>query len=170
VLSGHSQGSLITAATVWFLGHNQQAYLDNLEQLRVITYGSQLQWAYPRLFPTYIGYTRLREINTLVKTGWYNLHRWTDPLGGPVLAYLDKPPRRRYSGQYPADNWKPSMAAQCHRQRRWTSVTTRLCGSSRSATKSTDYATRCGLIRQRTTPAPSSSATADTTKMPDTVT
>jgi hypothetical protein len=106
VLSGHSQGSLITAATVWFLGHNQQAYLDNLEQLRVITYGSQLQWAYPRLFPTYIGYTRLREINTLVKTGWYNLHRWTDPLGGPVLAYLDKPPRRRYSGQYPAGNWK----------------------------------------------------------------
>jgi hypothetical protein len=39
----------------------------------LLTHGSQLMWASPRFFPALDGRRR-------------NLHRWTDPLGGPVLA------------------------------------------------------------------------------------
>jgi hypothetical protein len=101
VLSGHSQGSLIVAATTWYLVQNStpdpdardvgdataEAARATSRKLRLITYGSQLMWAYPRLFPAFIGHQRLVDIFGAVDGRWYNLHRWTDPLGAPVLAH-----------------------------------------------------------------------------------
>ncbi|WP_405733987.1 hypothetical protein OG607_38725 [Streptomyces sp. NBC_01537] len=84
VLSGHSQGSLICAATAMLLGRDTPSPLP---RLALLTHGSQLMWAYPRLFPAYAGHRRLRELYEAGLDGrWRNLHRWTDPLGGPVLA------------------------------------------------------------------------------------
>ncbi|MEU6141940.1 hypothetical protein ABZ848_16435 [Streptomyces sp. NPDC047081] len=82
VLSGHSQGSLICAAAVL-------ATPDKARQrLALLTYGSQLMWAYSRLFPAHVGYDTLKDLYAVkLKDRWYNLHRWTDPIGGPVLAY-----------------------------------------------------------------------------------
>ena len=102
VLSGHSQGSVITTAACAVL--DEQARESELggpgdwlapgkaaatvERLHMVTYGSQLQFAYPRLFPTYLGYFRLKWIyDRALKRRWRNFYRWTDPLGGPVLSW-----------------------------------------------------------------------------------
>ncbi|HZA83343.1 MAG TPA: hypothetical protein VFC13_18055 [Actinomycetes bacterium] len=105
VLSGHSQGSVITAAACAVLAHQAEhgaedraaadgSSLDansaagTLARLRMVTYGSQLQFIYARLFPTYVGFERLRSVYADALGGrWRHLYRWTDPLGGPVLSW-----------------------------------------------------------------------------------
>ncbi len=121
VLSGHSQGSLICAAAVAVVDveradgrHGPGEFLPAataraaLPKLRLVTYGSQLQWAYARLFPCYIGHATIRRLHTeVLGERWRNLFRWTDPLGGPVLAWPesgtpapsgDDPPWTRLDG------------------------------------------------------------------------
>jgi len=105
VLSGHSQGGVIAVAACAVLG--EQADNDDdlphredgsgldpataretLDRLALATYGSQLQFIYARLFPSYLGFQRLRQLYTDVMGGqWRNAYRWTDPLGGPVLSW-----------------------------------------------------------------------------------
>ncbi|MFF3429758.1 hypothetical protein [Streptomyces sp. NPDC002602] len=82
VLSGHSQGSLICVAAVLCVGET------NRGRTALVTHGSQLMFAYARLFPEYVGHTTLADLYTEKLGGrWRNLHRWSDPIGGPVLAY-----------------------------------------------------------------------------------
>ena len=62
----------------------------------MITYGSQLQFIYARLFPSYFGYALVHKMfKEMLKTRWLNVYRWTDPLGGPVLSWptLGQTPR-----------------------------------------------------------------------------
>jgi hypothetical protein len=105
VLSGHSQGSVITVAACAVLQHQAERSEDHpaaadgssldpasagktLARLRMATYGSQLQFIYARLFPTYVGFARLRSIYSRALQGrWQHLYRWTDPLGAPVLSW-----------------------------------------------------------------------------------
>ena len=106
VLSGHSQGSLICAASVAvldFLAAPTEADVPRptgpwltqvrcqhaMSRLGLITYGSQLQFLYARLFPTYFGYGRVSWIRrrALGDGRWRSLYRWTDPLGAPVLSW-----------------------------------------------------------------------------------
>jgi hypothetical protein len=101
VLSGHSQGSVITAAACAVLDEQARSGTDDsgdwigkskaaatVARLHMVTYGSQLQFIYPRLFPTYLGYFRLKWIYEKALEGrWRSLYRWTDPLGGPVLSW-----------------------------------------------------------------------------------
>jgi hypothetical protein len=104
VLSGHSQGSVVCIATVLLLAHERttedtsgHCYIktdeaeNTVRQLRLVTYGSQLQWAFARLFPRYLGYAELRSAYEILGGCWRNVHRWTDPLGGPVLAWQSVP-------------------------------------------------------------------------------
>jgi hypothetical protein len=86
VLSGHSQGSVVCVAAALLLDGDEQA--PN-KQLRLITYGSQLQWAFARLFPRYLGFDELKCVHTKLRGLWWNVHRWTDPLGGHVLVWPD---------------------------------------------------------------------------------
>jgi hypothetical protein len=82
VLSGHSQGSLICVAAVLAMKERDR------RRVALLTYGSQLMWAYTRLFPAYVGHHVLADVyQEKLPERWYNLHRWTDPLGGPVLAH-----------------------------------------------------------------------------------
>lgn len=98
VLSGHSQGSLVSAATVCYLSAVESKTV--MSKVCLLTYGSQLQWAFPRLFPAYIGHSKLVEVlHTQLGGRWYNLHRWTDPLGSVVLAYPLEPAKRGFTGQ-----------------------------------------------------------------------
>jgi hypothetical protein len=104
VLSGHSQGSVITVGACAVLAHQAEhggqdrgqgdgSSLDaastaaTLARLRMVTYGSQLQFIYARLFPTYVGFSRLRSVYAALGGRWRHLYRWTDPLGGPVLSW-----------------------------------------------------------------------------------
>jgi hypothetical protein len=102
VLSGHSQGSVLVAATVLQLQAHQQA------GVALVTYGSPLRRLYARLFPSYVDDALLARVGAAVsgqagsldasrprpaqpggfdqRARWVNLWRDTDPIGGPVNA------------------------------------------------------------------------------------
>ena len=101
VLSGHSQGSVITAAACAVLAEQSgragstddgddldvRPSTETLGKLHMITYGSQLQFLYARFFPSYFGYASLTGVHRRLGGRWRSIYRWTDPLGGPVLAW-----------------------------------------------------------------------------------
>ncbi|WP_432753699.1 hypothetical protein ACE1OA_30730 [Streptomyces sp. JL2001] len=77
VISGHSQGSVLAAAAVWQLPPATR------RRVALLTYGSPLERLYGRWFPAYFGPGPLRGLHRTVHC-WSNLHRATDPIGGPV--------------------------------------------------------------------------------------
>ncbi|MGW0121789.1 hypothetical protein [Streptomyces sp. NPDC003327] len=77
VISGHSQGSVLAAAAVWQLPPAHRG------RVALLTYGSPLERLYGRWFPAYFGPEALRGLHRTVHC-WSNLHRPTDPIGGPV--------------------------------------------------------------------------------------
>ncbi|MER6476644.1 hypothetical protein [Streptomyces filamentosus] len=77
VISGHSQGSVLAAAAVWQLPSATRA------RVALLTYGSPLERLYGRWFPAYFGPEALSGLHRAVHC-WTNLHRATDPIGGPV--------------------------------------------------------------------------------------
>ncbi|MEV0218827.1 hypothetical protein [Streptomyces sp. NPDC050704] len=84
VLSGHSQGSLICVAAALTVTPGAR------ERLALVTHGSQLMWAYARLFPAYVGHATLNGLYRQLSPRWRNLHRWSDYIGGPVLAHPER--------------------------------------------------------------------------------
>ena len=79
VLSGHSQGSVLAAATVL---HLRQSAAGRVE---LLTHGSPLRRLYSRFFPAYLGPEALRAVRERVGGRWRNLYRETDPIGSWVL-------------------------------------------------------------------------------------
>ncbi|GAA4791231.1 hypothetical protein [Streptomyces ziwulingensis] len=77
VLSGHSQGSVLAAAAAWQLEPSVRA------RVALLTYGSPLERLYGRWFPAHFGPAALAGLHREVDC-WRNLHRATDPIGGPV--------------------------------------------------------------------------------------
>jgi hypothetical protein len=86
IVSAHSQGSVIAATLV--------LQLDEPARRRVglLTYGSPAARLYGRFFPAYFGSDALRAVEQAVTsghgTGWCNLYRLTDPIGGPVRVLV----------------------------------------------------------------------------------
>ncbi len=146
VVSGHSQGSLISVGAIAVLDYlgwpsadppvsrTEAAAADDgpvaaaapvfdspglpwlhpararsvLPRLSLVTYGSQLQFLYGRMFPTYFGYGRMswlylqalrrtsgsEPLPPTAESRWRNVYRWTDPLGAPALSWpagVDRP-------------------------------------------------------------------------------
>jgi hypothetical protein len=81
VLSAHSQGSLIAFATLLWLSEAERS------RVALVTYGSQLQVAFPRGFPAYVDFRLLRLVRASLGNRWINLYRETDPIAGPVLSW-----------------------------------------------------------------------------------
>ncbi|HEY3530246.1 MAG TPA: hypothetical protein VGK78_13960 [Nocardioides sp.] len=81
VVSAHSQGSLIAFATMLWLGSADR------ERTALVTYGSQLQVAYPRGFPSYVDRALVERVQAALGHRWINLYRETDPIAGPVLSW-----------------------------------------------------------------------------------
>ncbi|GAA2210818.1 hypothetical protein GCM10009850_062770 [Nonomuraea monospora] len=81
VLSGHSQGSVITAALVLQLDPAQRA------RVRLLTHGSPLRRLYTAFFPAYFGDAGLNAVRERV--AWCNLYRLSDPIGGPAFRRVD---------------------------------------------------------------------------------
>ncbi len=77
VLSGHSQGSVLAAAAAWQLEPSVRV------RVALLTYGSPLERLYGRWFPAYFGPAALSSLHREVAC-WRNLHRLTDPIGGPI--------------------------------------------------------------------------------------
>ncbi|MFI1760964.1 hypothetical protein ACH41H_02650 [Streptomyces sp. NPDC020800] len=77
VLSGHSQGSVLATAAAWQLTPSVRG------RVALLTYGSPLERLYGRWFPAHFGPDALIALHRDVAC-WRNLHRRTDPIGGPV--------------------------------------------------------------------------------------
>ncbi|MET7475670.1 hypothetical protein ABZT17_15080 [Streptomyces sp. NPDC005648] len=77
VISGHSQGSVLAAAAAWQLEPSVR------KRVALLTYGSPLERLYGRWFPAHFGPAALSSLHHEVDC-WRNLHRLTDPIGGPV--------------------------------------------------------------------------------------
>lgn len=85
VVAAHSQGSLLAfSALLW---------LTPAERSRVglVTFGSQLQVAFPRAFPAYVNVVAIRSLLVVLEGRWVNLYRDTDAIAGPVLSYDHTP-------------------------------------------------------------------------------
>jgi hypothetical protein len=85
VLSAHSQGSLIAFATILWLGEEER------RRVALVSYGSQLQVAFPRGFPAYVDIGLLGRVREALGGRWVNLYRETDPIAGPVLSWDREP-------------------------------------------------------------------------------
>ncbi|MFI5955980.1 hypothetical protein [Cryptosporangium sp. NPDC051539] len=79
VVSGHSQGSVLAAATLLKLPAAQA------ERVALLTHGSPLQRLYGRFFPAYFDAAELEALAGRLPR-WRNLWRETDPIGGPIAA------------------------------------------------------------------------------------
>ncbi|MGW2750152.1 hypothetical protein ACWC4E_04305 [Streptomyces sp. NPDC001273] len=85
VLSGHSQGSVLAAAAAWQLPPATR------RRVALLTYGSPLERLYGRWFPAHFGPEALGFLHQEVDC-WRNLHRRTDPIGGPMRLPGDDGP------------------------------------------------------------------------------
>jgi pimeloyl-ACP methyl ester carboxylesterase len=96
ILAGHSQGSTIAAATV------RQLPPERRERVFLLTFGTQLNRLYGRVFPAFFGPAQLARLaRDLGPPGtvprWRNFFRRTDPMGFPVEVQtqtwsVDAPP------------------------------------------------------------------------------
>ncbi|MEV0001570.1 hypothetical protein AB0H28_04690 [Micromonospora sp. NPDC050980] len=80
IISGHSHGSVLAAATIL------QLPPDVLARVALLTHGSPLGRVYARLYPAYLGRRVLCETGERLHWRWRNLWRDTDPVSGPVFT------------------------------------------------------------------------------------
>jgi hypothetical protein len=79
VLSAHSQGSIIAAATLL------QKDVDS-RQVALLTFGCPLRRLYGRNFPAYFGKHTMESLAAKQERQWLNLWATTDPIGSWVLT------------------------------------------------------------------------------------
>ncbi|MFC7743022.1 hypothetical protein ACFQXA_21785 [Nocardiopsis composta] len=136
LLSGHSQGSVLAAATVWQLPPRCRP------RVALITHGSPLHRLYARYFPAHFGPAALADVERRVAY-WRNLWRCTDAIGGRCT------PRRAARGRWASPSRCPIRAATtCSRAR----PSTRRCWATPSTcwTRPTPRrpSARCGCCYQ----------------------
>jgi hypothetical protein len=123
VLAGHSQGSVISAATIFQLRtidstveHDRTLPGGTLARIAFLSFGCVIRRLYGRYFPVYFGPARLRELQECLSVDaasslqprWRNLWRYTDYLGGQITTG----PPFRTPGQPAAD---PEVSWEWHR-------------------------------------------------------
>lgn len=81
VVAAHSQGSLIAFAAMLWLSD------EDAKRVGLLTFGSQLQVAFPRAFTAYVNVGLISAVYDQLDGRWVNLYRETDPIAGPVLSW-----------------------------------------------------------------------------------
>ena len=113
MVTAHSQGCVVAAATVAWLGARQSPTDD----VYLVTHGNPLGRLYQRAFPGYWGNGMLRYLRSRLKggeaAGWLNLHRITDPIGDQIFTGTDESVRQPPTPGYPAgDEHLPDPATR----------------------------------------------------------
>lgn len=85
VLCGHSQGSLLMYSTAYQVIRLRRKTCAH--RISLLTYGSQLKWAYGRAFPNVLDFHSHRGLLEELGKRWMNMARLTDLLGDMVLAW-----------------------------------------------------------------------------------
>lgn len=85
VLCGHSQGSLLMYSTAYQVIRLRRETCAH--RISLLTYGSQLKWAYGRAFPSVLDFHSHRGLLEQLGKRWMNMARLTDLLGDMVLAW-----------------------------------------------------------------------------------
>lgn len=96
VLAAHSQGTILSTVAIATLAgaHPKEKGYDlenpaRLDGLGLLTYGCPLIHLYDEYFPS-AGFDELAKcLSSHLEGRWANLHRPTDPIGGPVLEKVD---------------------------------------------------------------------------------
>ena len=87
ILAGHSQGSTLAVATVLQLPEAAR------QRLHLLTFGTQLNRLYGRVFPAFFGRAPLRAVARRLAgehgPRWRSFYRATDPIGYPVDVTVD---------------------------------------------------------------------------------
>ena len=99
VLAAHSQGSLIMYALAYRVIRGQGSIGDSSTErtrLSLLTYGSQLGWAYGRAFPAALSHETHRRLREALNGRWINLVRFTDYIGDGVVSYTEGGELKRY--------------------------------------------------------------------------
>jgi hypothetical protein len=78
LVSAHSQGSVIAFAALAPLP------AEVLGRVALLTFGSPIATLYAPIFPAYLGPPAVAAVAARSRA-WRNLHRRTDPIGGPVF-------------------------------------------------------------------------------------
>lgn len=109
VLSGHSQGSVLCAATVLQLPAAARRHTA------LLTYGSPLRRLYARAFPAYLNDEMLARVGDALADSdgsprWRNLWRRTDPIGGEVGLGDQRMPDPPSFHAMPGDTVAPAVA------------------------------------------------------------
>ncbi|WBB89350.1 hypothetical protein [Verrucosispora sp. WMMC514] len=92
ILSGHSHGSVLAAATLLQLPSRV------LPRVALLTHGSPLHRVYARLCPAFFGSPVLTELGERIGWRWVNLWRDTDSIGGPIFSAHRPGQRPRVTG------------------------------------------------------------------------
>ena len=99
VLCGHSQGSLVSFATLATLPQAER------DRIALLTFGSQLRVIFPRAFPEYVSFASIEWLYDRMGGAWINLYRVTDQLAGPVLSWGREIDTSAHTGRPPAASW-----------------------------------------------------------------
>ncbi|MEP9415106.1 hypothetical protein ABLE92_12270 [Gordonia sp. VNQ95] len=100
VLCGHSQGSLLMYAVA-----HRLASFDKATDVSLLTYGSQLGWAYGRAFPSALDHNSMKDLGNGLGGRWINLARFTDYLGDGVFSAVRRGGMAWYGR--PGREWNP---------------------------------------------------------------
>lgn len=97
ILAAHSQGSMIMYALAHRITREQG---PERTRLSLLTYGSQLGWAYGRAFPAALSHETHLILRKALDNRWINLVRFTDYIGDGVVSYTEDGKLKRYANEF----------------------------------------------------------------------
>lgn len=129
VLAAHSQGTILSTVAVATLAGARSdgdgfelTSPQRLDRLGLLTYGCPLVHLYDKYFPSAKFADLAESLSAHLGGRWANLHRPTDPIGGPVLKSIDVYIEDPVSRRLPCDKRVEESVWSTFRQWWWNAI------------------------------------------------